>query len=547
MSTMEVKKNSALRRIKFLTLMQIGDSVRDIRTGNKAKLASKLAIGAILVTLMMVIFSALFWVIGSLFSIKLSTDMLITLIFIIQLTSIISCLSAMMLSLFASKENTMLLAFPCNDSEIFLSKIIVFALAEMKKNLYFLMPLLVGFGYAAKPGIAYWLQLLPIWFVLCLLPVFIGATIAIPAIFIKRFMQNHLLIYTIFMAAVVGAVFFAAYTILAGIEIPVRLLALYDRFVEGVRQAFIAINRFALFYNWVGKSLFGIRLYLYLPLVLLVLVAFTASCFLVAMPFYFKAASASNENSTDKKHRHVSSRKGGLLDTFLRKEMRLQFRTFQSVNSMIVAVFIFPVIIFVFNFFMAAINTSSLGNIMAIAFNFMIILSLLGSYNCNSAASISMEGSEFAVLKTAPSDTSVISWAKLIVVGIVNLMALIAMAVMLLMTTRLKLYEVILLMSCIFLISLGQLAWGLEFDIRKPKLADYASKGDGVTDNPNVAKAMGVSFLVSTVAGVLTLLMLNEHYVFGWVRVIGFSVVFMLARFWLLRSNLKVYFEDIQG
>ena len=41
---------------------------------------------------------------------------------------------AMMLTLFASKENTMLLAFPCNYSEIFLSKIIVFSLEEMKKN-----------------------------------------------------------------------------------------------------------------------------------------------------------------------------------------------------------------------------------------------------------------------------------------------------------------------------------------------------------------------------------------------------------------------------
>ena len=547
MSSVDVKKNSAFRRIKYLTLMQIGDSVRDIRSGNKSKLAAKLAIKALVCILMMAIFGAVFWAFRNFLSISLDINLLVTLLLAIQITSIISCLSSMMLTLFASKENTMLLAFPCNYNEIFLSKIIVFALGEMKKNLYFLLPLLVGFGAMAKVGAAFWAQLLLMWLVLCLLPVFIGATIAIPTIMLKRFMQNHLIIYALTVTALFAVVFVLIYYILAGIEIPIRLIALYDRFAESLRQTLAAIAKFGLFYNWVARSLFGVKVYMYLPLVLVVLLVFTASCFLVAMPFYFKAASASNENSTDKCHAHSPRKGGGLFGTFFRKEMRIQFRSFQSVNSMIVAVLFFPLIVFVFNFFMSAINTSSLGNIMTIAFNFMIVLSLLGSYNCNSAAAISMEGNEFAVLKTAPSDTSVIAWAKLFVIGLVNLMSLVVMAIMLLMTTRLALSEVIFLMISILLISLGQLAWGLEFDIRKPKLTEYASKGDGVTDNPNVAKAMGVSFIISTIAGAFSLLMLNESYTFGWVRIIAFSVVFLLARFWLLRSNLKAYFEDIQG
>jgi hypothetical protein len=236
-----------------------------------------------------------------------------------------------------------------------------------------------------------------------------------------------------------------------------------------------------------------------------------------------------------------------LFGTFFRKELKIQLRTFQSVNSIVIVVFLFPLITYVFNFVMAKINTSSMGVYMAVSFNMMIILSLLGTHNANSAAGISVEGNEFAVLKTAPANTSVIAWAKLAVTGLINLASLCMMACMLLMTTRLEIMDIILLMVCILFISLGQIAWGFEFDLRKPKITEYATKGDGVTDNGNVAKAMAISFLVSTLFGILGLLFMSESYFFGWVRLVALSVAFLLARFYLLRSNLKAYFEDIQG
>ena len=547
MSANVTQKNTAFRRIKYLTLMQIGDGVRDIRSGNKKKLAAKLSLQLLLMVVLMAVFIAVFWLMKSLLFLEISRDMLVTLLFAIQAVSIISCLSGMMLTLFASKENTMLLAFPCRYNEIFLSKIVVFALEEMRKNLYFLLPMLIGFGFNSGAGFGFWLQLPLVWLALCLFPVFIGATLAIPAIFIKRFMQNHVWIYAIVMMLVIGAAFFGLFNFLSGVKIPIRLVAIYGKFIEGIKKGFIAINRFALFYNWVGDTLFGKRVYLYLPLILLVLLGLGLLCFLVAMPFYFKAASASNENSTKKKHKYTKAKKGTLFGTFFRKELKIQFRTFQSVNSIVIVVFLFPLITYVFNFLMAAINTSSMGKYMSIAFNLMIILSLLGTHNANSAASISMEGNEFAVLKTAPSNTSVIAWAKLAVTGIVNLMSLIVMSAMLLMTTRLSIFDIVMLMTTILFISLGQIAWGFEFDIRKPKINEYATKGDGVTDNGNIAKAMLTSFLIATVFGVIGLLFMFESYLYGWVRLAGISVAFLVARFYLLNSNLKAYFEDIQG
>ncbi|MBO5736455.1 MAG: hypothetical protein J6S04_01480 [Clostridia bacterium] len=548
METNAMQKNTAFRRVKYLTLMQIGDSVRDLRTGSKAKLAAKIAIKTLLAMVMMAVFVLVFGVMDTVFQLPPSRNMLITLLFVTQIVSIISCLSSMMLTLFASKENTMLLAFPCNYSEIFLSKIIVFSLEELRKNLYFILPLLVGFGINGGVGVGFWLQLPVMWGILSLIPVFIGAMLSIPAIFIKRFMQNHVWVYAILMIILFGAAFFGIYSYLSQFtDKTMNLLVIYGEFIEGVKESFVTVNKFALFYNWIGKSLYGEMVWLYLPLILVVLAGLCVLCFLAAMPFYFKATSASNENSTTKQHQLTMSNKGGLFGTFFRKELKIQLRSFQSVNSILIVVFVFPLITYVFNFLMGKINTSSMGGYMSIAFNMMIILSLLGTHNANSAASISMEGNEFAVLKTAPSNTSVIAWAKLAVTGLVNLASLCMMACMTLMTTPLPLMDVVMLMVCILCVSLGQIAWGFEFDIRKPKITEYATKGDGVTDNGNIAKAMAVSFLVSTLFGIVGLLFMAENYMFGWVRLVALSVGFLLARFYLLHSNLKAYFEDIQG
>lgn len=544
---MKTQKNTALRRIKYLTLMQIGDRLRDLMTENKKKLVGRILLRVLLIGIVTAVMVAVFWLLGNFFQLFPSQDMFVTILFVTQLIGIASCLGSMTLVLFASKENTMLLAFPCKYSEIFLSKIFVFALDEIKKNLYFLLPLLIGFGVNASVGIAYWIQLPLYWCVLCLFPVFIGAVLSIPAIYIKRFMQTHVWIYAILLTSIIIAAFFGIYSVLSKIEVPINLVAIYGTFVANVKDAFVSINQFAFFYNFIGEAAFGNAIYLYLPLLLLILFSLAGLCFLLALPFYFKAVSSTAENSTTKKHRMKKTGKNSLFMTFFRKEIKILVRNSQSVSLLVTVIFVFPVIVYVFNFILAAIRTSTLGDYMTIAFNVMIALSLLGSYNANSAASLSMEGNEFAVLKTAPSNTSVIAWAKVVVTGLVNLLSLIVMAIMLSLTTRLDTVDIGLTVVTILFVSVGQIAWGFEMDVRNPKIADYATKGDAVTDNKNVAKSIVMSFVVSTLIGVLGLIFLMDAYLYGWVRLVAIAFGFMAARIYLLRSNLKVYFDDIQG
>ena len=60
MENVKMQKNTAFRRVKYLTLMQIGDSLRDIRTGNKKKLAAKISLKTLLALVLIVVFIILY-------------------------------------------------------------------------------------------------------------------------------------------------------------------------------------------------------------------------------------------------------------------------------------------------------------------------------------------------------------------------------------------------------------------------------------------------------------------------------------------------------
>lgn len=545
--TKEKTKNTVWRRIKYLTLLQIGQNVRDLRMGDKKKLTASIGLKTLFVAISLAVFYVVFMLLNTLFNFEPTRDMLVFLLLVTQLVSIIAALSNMMLLLFFSKENSMLLAFPCKYSEIFFSKLTVFALTEVRKSLFFVLPMLIGFGANAGVGATYWLFLPFAWAALCLLPVFVGSLLAIPTIYIKRFLETHVWAYAILLIGIIVAAFVGIYSILGMIPVPVDIGGKYAQFVSGVKSMFVSVNKFALCYNFIGDMLFGARVYLNFPLTVLCVIGIAGLCFAAAMPFYFKAASATAENSSRKKHKLHYAKHGNLFFTFFKKEWKVHFRSFETMTAIITAVFIFPVIAYVFNFVLSVINTSSLGNLMTIAFNLMITLSLLGTHNANTAAALSKEGNEFAILKTAPSNTSVIAWAKISMTAIINLLSLVVTAVMLLTTSKLQTLDVVLMVITLFCISLGQIAWGFELDLKKPKITDYATKGDAVTDNGNIAKAIAIGFVTATLVGILSLIFILDDYQYGWMRLVGISVGFMLARLYLLHSNLKAYFSDIQG
>ncbi|MBR1747894.1 MAG: hypothetical protein IJ735_06780 [Clostridia bacterium] len=540
-------KNSVARRIKYLVLLQAGEKFRSVKTANKKKLAFNLFLSVLVIAGVTFGLNYLFGYLKGSYSFKIGTDLFTSVLFVTQIISIVTCVGSMMAVLYNGKENLILMAFPCKYNEIFVSKIIVFTLGELKKSCFFILPFLFSYGLASGGGVAYWLQLIPIWLFLTLFPVFISAILSIPFIFVKKFLENHSVLYAAVIAATLIGVFILIVFLLDKLPRPIRLIAIYNQFMTSFEASLVQFNRFALFYNFIGRAAFGQKVYLYLPIALIIFAAVAALTFLVAMPFYFKAASGASENSVTKKHRVREHKHNNLFLTFVRKEFKLMFRTSSSIISAVTIVFVFPILSYVLNFVVAGIRTSDYGTYLTVAFNLMITLSLLSTYNANCAQALSSEGSEFSVLKAAPSNTMIVTWAKVLVTMVVDLLAVATMCIVLTVTTKLSAVDIVLMVFTIIPVSLGNILWSFQLDITNPKVNDYAVKGDAVVDNPNVARALVIGFVISTLFGVIGLLLLFDSHLTGWIRLILIAYAFFGARLYLYISNLKAYFNEIQG
>lgn len=544
-------KNGVWRRIKLLVLLQAGEKFRLLKTTNKKKTAFSIFLGVLAAV---AITFGLYYLFNYLkgYAFPFNYNLLITVIFLTQVISILTCAGSMMNVLYNGKENLILMAFPCKYNEIFISKIIVFSLEELKKSCFFVLPFLLSFGLASGGGVAYWLQLVPVWLMMTLFPVLFSAILSIPLIFVKKFLENHSILYGALLAAFLVGLFVLVVFILKKVPTPVELISMWTALIGKIESFLISVNKFALFYNFIGRSMFGMKVYLFLPLSVIIFAAVAALCFLVAMPFYFKAASSSSENSVTKKHKVTNHKVNNLFLTFFRKELKLTLRSSSNIIAAVSIIFVFPILSYVMNFIVAAIRTNVYGNYMTIAFNLMITLSLLSTYNANCAQAISSEGSEFSVLKAAPSNARMATWAKLALTMIIDLLAVASMCgVLVFMSTEysldIKPVDIVLMVLTIVFISLGNILWSFQLDITNPKVNDYAVKGDAVVDNPNIAKALVIGFIFSTVIGVVSLLLLIDNYKTGWLRIVLIAAAFFLMRLYLYTSNLKVYFNEIQG
>ncbi|MBE7084650.1 MAG: hypothetical protein E7368_01180 [Clostridiales bacterium] len=539
-------KNTPLRRVKYLSLMQMGEQLRAKKTRDKKKKAFHIFLKCCITVVVTAVIIFLLSFIKKQFFLLPTKDMFVSFIFVTQIITLFSCMSSMISILYTSKENAMLLAFPCTYGEIFLSRIIVFAIEELKKSMYFLVPILIAFGVQVG-GVSYWLTLLPMWFMLCLFPVLIGALLSIPLIYVKRFLEKHIGLYAFLVIAFIVGLFVGVTILLDKLPDPLRLVVIYHDFMQNLQGAFAAMRSWSLWYAFIGAAMYGEGVYWTLPVSILIFAAFGAACFLIARPFYFKAVSSTVEAGRTKRHKHRKHKVNNLFLTFFRKELKLFVRNSQSVNSAVITILMFPLISYVFNFILLVINKNMLGDFMSIAFNVMITLSVLSANNATAAAAISSEGNEFAVLKTAPSNTAVICWAKIAVTSLVNLFALAVTFVMLTFTTNLGTGDLILMAVLLILLTMGHIMWSFQLDINNPRILDYATKGNNVVDNVNVGKSIVIGFIIATLIGALTLLfMMDSTKASGWIRLLAIAVAFIAARFYLLRRNIKVYFNEIQ-
>ena len=545
------------RRLKTLVLMQLSERLDLSFMQNKGRMWARFAMSfGLLVVVIILADKALNYVFGSFLVIAFNENLLLSILFFTQIISIIACTKGLVHTLYLSRDNSLLLSLPAKHSEIFVSKLIVFYIYEVLKNIFLLLPIFFGYALGKTKtfdiNFAYYIKVLIFTVIIPFFPVFIGALISIPLVFVINFLKKKRIANILVSGSLTMGIFWLINMVVKFItqKDNLRLVSLRKIISDGINIHVVPVfNRFALIYQNIIKVLFNRHSFSQLAIngliIVGVLVVLTILIFVVSMPVYFKLANHSFEAVTKKKYSASPKPNSNIFMTFFKKELRVMARSDNQLIANIIYLLLLPFLIYIVNLIFLSLKMSIFGFRIALGMNLLIGLMLLMSGNIMSATALSREGSEFYLLKTVPAHLQNIAWAKLTINIIISTIFIIVACFALYFTHVYPLSSIFGLGIIYFFVNTAHIFWSFELDLMNPKFKEFAGN-QAIDDNPNATKSIIIGAALAIIFAGLLIFFIFENQVLGWIRVIAIGFGFLMARLYLLVNKMNVYFSEIE-
>jgi hypothetical protein len=202
-----------------------------------------------------------------------------------------------------------------------------------------------------------------------------------------------------------------------------------------------------------------------------------------------------------------------------------------------------PMLIFLLNKMFLAMNTSTLGNSMIVAFNVLIVLLVVLNSNCSLASIFSKEGRSSYLIKTQPSKYPILILSKLLPNTTFGILSIVATLFVMLYTIPATKMQIILLAAGFGSAYLAHMLYSAELDLMNPQVELYATVGNS-DSNPNEMKSTVSAFLVSFLATAAVLLLLIEGEGKVYIKFFGVAFAVLCYRVWMFFAKLRLYYAD---
>lgn len=532
-----------IERIKTLTAMQLKN-----RKNRKAKTKTSTSISIIIqVAVCILITVALYLILNYLNELgilPIDTNFFLFLLFITQAISIIACVFGLANILYMEKDNTVIFSLPARPAEIFISKLSVFYITEFKKNLFFLVPFFIAFGLALKLGVVFYIFIIFMTFLLPFIPVFIGAIASLPLMYFKKLLKKIPILKIILTLIIASLVIWLLVYITSIIPRPLKIVAIYDKFFAFLKDFIISVNVYSTIYEIIANVMLSINFWINLLLFVAILVGLAGLTIGIAF-LYFKIASQNFENSFKPKKSQNNTPSKNTFFTFVKKEIILNLRNTEVFISHLLYIISLPVLLYVINEVISAIDTNLNGIAIAFAVNLLIGLMFLTATNTMCASAITSEGSEFGLIKTAPSDTSKICYAKFSVNFMLSLVGIISSVIILAFTSKFDGLSIFILFITFLFANTAHMFWSLQIDVLHPYLTEYASSGN-IRDNKNIGTCLLIGLAIAVVVAVIGYFCFQGMNIINMLKLPLIAGLFFVLRLYLFQINLKTYFDKIQ-
>ena len=469
--------------------------------------------------------------------------------------SVISCVVGLTKSMYYARDNAVLLTLPSKPIQVYLSKLVIFFIFELKRNLSFMVPLFLAYFYTHNYKLFAYAWMIVCMVVLSLLTVAIGALLSIPAMWIANFFRQHKwLQMTLLAVAIAGsifALFFAISLIPENINIVKKWYdiqtKIHNFFYITYPTKFAILNKMTILFLG-ERNLMGFMVYPFGSTMLkfFVLLGITAALLvagvLIVKPMFYSMASKPFEylkKQVKPKPNKLRSRRWSAVYN----EWLIAFKSSSRMSANVGVLISIPMLIFLLNKIFLAMSTRTLGNYMVVAFNVLIILLVALNANCSSASIFSKDGRSSYLIKTQPSKYPILILSKLMPNTVFVCLSIFATFTIMIETLMLTFTELLLLMVGIGFIYLAHMLYSAELDLMNPQIELYATVGN-TESNPNETKATVTAFIISFVTALAVFILLAEGSGNVDAKVFTVGLLALCYRVYIFFAKLRLYYNE---
>ena len=552
-----------MKKFFSLILMQLRDKI-DLSWTNSIKNIIKTVVFNVLKFSLVFVFVYMILFIGQKFGVFYYSESLrvsILIITIMFFLSLISCTFGITQSLYFNEDNKVLVTLPMSGIALFLSKLLIFYIEELKKAMLFTVPIILACFIFCNNYISvgtYFWMIIPI-LIYVALPVLLGSLLSIFTMYLKRLFNKVPIIQGILIVSFVVLFVIAVVKVINLIPEDINLLEQWGQMRAGIRDFLLNTEKkmfvFSQFvysltgelgidglYHINGLSLLKVTILIASVIVLLGLVL------LVIKPIYFYMMTKNFEFDKkifDKKKNHIYPK----WMTFMVKEFKLKFRNAKFYTTYVVVYILVPILILLLNRMFIAMSTSMKGTYLSFFFNFLLVTLPLLASNSKISTEFSEEGRAAYIKKTKPIK---VYWAlscKFIYNVILALPSIICSGVIVGVLSDLTWKHMIFLTLAIVLLDYAHMLISATLDLMNPLNEQYATLGTNI-NNKNENKSTIFAFVFSFVFAFLCFFFLKESYVYtsdflrGSVKIALICFVVFGASLYMYIANIKAYYYE---
>ena len=459
--------------------------------------------------------------------------------------SLVFSTSNVIRTMFVSKENQLLLCLPAKFDHLYLSKLVILYLKELIFNVLYVLPIMLAFGVCGV-GVpwTYYIVIILLFPIFPLATLGIASLIAIPVMYVVKFLKNRPN-FTVILALVFIAVVFVFYMMFVNsISGAFNIAEQQSKTSQSVNNAIFTIGRKIPIIYWLSAIFVDIkkiyRLYIFMVAFLGV---FALAMFLIKPTFFKVAIFANEEKQTTSVKRRRYKKRSPVKELFVN-----EFRTTLRSPSIVLQYFLFPIlmplIVYTYDHLLFSITVQETGHALIFASHVLVLFMIVTLSSVVSSTALSREGGMLYIAKLIPVKYKTQAAVKIGFNLLISWSAIIVTTIICCIFNDTKIGLILMASIASLFLSFGHICHCFDIDLRRPALNWYdISEISNLSKNTTEGILYG--FLLAGVFAVLAFASGESVWLAAILLIIP-AALYALGRFILLKVRLRFYFRGIE-